>query len=49
MGGEWTPGATDRSPARLLDDADVNKLLGWLRETPADSWSSLATYFEVLA
>jgi hypothetical protein len=44
----WLPTSRERIPARLLNDDDICDLLQWLREMPVDTWSALATYFEIL-
>jgi hypothetical protein len=48
LGMDWMPMHAERVPARLLSDDDVRDLLRWLQDMPADSWSALATYFEIL-
>jgi Domain of unknown function (DUF4384) len=48
LGMNWYPSGPE-SPARLLDEADVELLISRLRELKAGSWVALFTYFDVSA
>lgn len=49
IGTEWMPSSPGGAPALVLGDNEVNDLVRTLRETPADRWMALATYFEIVA
>lgn len=48
LGLDWLP-PEPKTPARVLSQADINDLLGKLRNQEADRWTALSTYFDVIA
>lgn len=46
LGLDWIP-SDPRVPARVIDDADIETLLAKLRSIEPDSWTALATYFDI--
>lgn len=48
LGLDWMP-TQPRVPARSLTPADIDQLLARLRDLPADRWTALSTYFDVVA
>jgi TIR domain-containing protein/uncharacterized protein DUF4384 len=48
LGLSWMPAGL-RGPARSLTLEDIDDLLARLRDLPADRWTALSTYFDVLA
>jgi hypothetical protein len=48
LGMNWMP-ADPYTPARVLDDTDIESLLAKLRSTDPGSWIALATYFDIVS
>jgi hypothetical protein len=49
LGLNWTPNDPDTQPARVIDQNDINRLLRRLQSLDVSHWTSLATYFDVIA
>jgi len=47
LGLDWKP-SDPSTPARVLDQADIDELLDCLKGLPGDSWLALSTYFDII-
>ena len=45
---DWMPD-DPKTPARILDQADINELLNRLRALEVSKWTALSTYFDVIS
>jgi hypothetical protein len=48
LGLDWMPRNPVNEPARVLSAADIDDLLARLRGLPADRWTAMSTYFDVV-